>query len=86
MTISIYGHVTVEQIREKNKVKKKNSYGLFFIIVVIADYIILLDTICNRIWRQVWLSSILYISFFPNKTILLKRCQNQQCDWLCLLL
>lgn len=49
MTISIYGHVTVEQIREKNKVKKKNSYGLFFIIVVIADYIILLDTICNRI-------------------------------------
>lgn len=58
----------------------------FFIIIVIADYIVLLDTICNRIWSQVWLSSILYISFFPNETILLKCFQNQQCDWICLLL
>lgn len=50
MTTSIYGHVTVEQIREKNKIKKKTITRMdFFIIIVIADYIVLLDTICNRI-------------------------------------
>lgn len=41
MTISIYGHVTVEQIREKNKVKKKN----FFYYCCNCNYIILLASV-----------------------------------------